>query len=164
MQQDASEALSHLDHAFGAALDRNRALMESAAGFMRDESFRFFSLRLDRARHAMAQLSECRDLPGLMSVQREWIGDLVQDCAAQGQRVQLMWSQGAERLRAETARQAEAVRDTARAAMDQAAGTAEAAADAAHDAVYGGEEAADEFAEAQDVAPDYQPSSYGELH
>lgn len=114
-----TEALSHFDRAVGAAIAQNRALMESA-GFLRDESFRFFNLRLERARHAMAQLGECRDLPGLMAVQQEWMGDLVRDCADQGQRTQLLWRQGAERVQGEMARQAETARETAQAAMDDA--------------------------------------------
>jgi hypothetical protein len=157
MPQDATQTLSHFDRAVGAAIAQNRALMESA-GFLRDESFRFFNLRLERARHAMAQLGECRDLPGLMAVQQEWVGDLVRDCADQGQRTQRLWRQGAERLQGEMAHQAEAGRETAQAAMDQATGASEAAAEAAHEAVYGEEE----FAEVQDEMPDHRPGS--ELH
>jgi len=152
MQQDASDALSHLDRAFAAALEHQRFLMESTAGFLRGESFRFLNLRLDRARDAMEQLSECRDMPAFLTVQKTWIGDLVQDCAAQGQRYSEFWQQGAERVRAEMERHAGEAQAAARAVMDEAAATAHAAADAAHEAVHGAAgQAARNFSEAQEA-------------
>lgn len=155
MQQETSNALSQFDRAFVAALDHNRALMESAAGFLRGESFRFITLRLDRTRDAMDQLSECRDLSGLLSVQKEWIGDLMQDVAAQNHRYQEFWSHGAERMRAEMERHAENAQQAASAAMEEATGSAEAAAEATHDAVHGAvEQTAQNFSEAQDA---FQP-------
>lgn len=162
MQQDSFDAISQFDHAFVAALDHNRALMENAAGFLRGESFRFINLRLDRARGAMDQLSECRDISGVLAVQKEWIGDLVQDVAAQNQRYQEFWSHGAERIRAEMERHAQTAQQAAKAAMDEAAGTAEAAADAAHEAVQDAAgQAAHNFSEAQDG---FQPQNNDQYH
>jgi hypothetical protein len=158
MQQDANDALSTLDHAFAAAMEHQRALMESATAFVRGESLGFFKLRLDRARGAMEQLGDCRDMSSLLTAQKEWVGDLVQDYAAQSQRVSELWQQGADRLRAEMERQAGAAQQAAHAMMDDAAATDEAAAEAAHEAVHGGaQDAAANFAEVPDaLAPDHQ--------
>ena len=101
MSQDTTQALSQFDHAFAAALEHNRALMESAANFLRDESFRFFTLRLDRTRQTMDQLGECRGVPGLLSVQKDWLEGWIADVNGQAQRASEFWQQNAERIRTE---------------------------------------------------------------
>jgi len=161
MQQDANDALSNLDHAFAVAMEHQRTLMERTIAFLQGESLGFFKMRLDRARGAMEQMGDCRDMAGLLTVQTAWVGDLVQDYAAQGQRASELWQQGAERLRAEMERQAGSARQAAQTMMDETAGSADAAAEAAHEAVYGaGQEAAADFAEVQEaLAPDLQPSN-----
>ena len=149
MQQDASDALSNLDHAFGAAMKHNRALMESAANFVRGESFRFLNLRADRNRAALERFAGCHGVPGVLTVQKEWLGEMMQDYTALGQRQAELWQQGAEHLRAEMERQTDTARQMAQSAMDEAMEAQESARHVAEETANGYDEAR------QAMTPDY---------
>lgn len=159
MQQDASDALSNLDRAFAAAVEHNQALMESAAGFLRAESFRFLNRRADSNRAALERLAECRGVPGMLTVQKDWLGDLMQDYAALGQRQSELWQQSAEHLRGALERQLDTARQTAQAVMEEAMEVQEAATETARQAAADTANGLDEARQAmtETVTENYQP-------
>jgi hypothetical protein len=116
----AAEAMSHFHRVFAAAMDNNRVLLEDLTTQLRDESMRFFDLRLDRTRQAMENLGECRGLPGLLAVQQGWMSDMMQDFTAQGLRYSGIFSQNLNRAQQESEHQADEVAEAAQPVVQEA--------------------------------------------
>jgi hypothetical protein len=119
-QDHAAEAMSRFHRVFAAAMDNNRVLFEDLTTQWRDESMRFFDLRLDRTRQVMENLGECRGLPGLLAVQQGWMSDMMQDFTAQGLRYSEILSQNLNRVQEEGERQAEEVAEAAQPEVQEA--------------------------------------------
>ena len=76
---DFSEQLAQTAHS-------QRALVAEITSFAKDETKRFFNLRMDRTSTALEKLQSCQGLSGLIGVQQEWLRDLMQDYADLTQR------------------------------------------------------------------------------
>jgi hypothetical protein len=79
--------VSQLGESLAQAGESHRVLIQEIAGFAKDESLRFVNLRLERNGAALDKLQHCQGIPGLLSVQQEWLRDFVQDYIGQNVRV-----------------------------------------------------------------------------
>jgi hypothetical protein len=82
-----AKAVSQLSESMAQTAESHRALIQEMGLFAKDEGLRFASLRLERNGQAMDKLQNCQGVPGLMSVQREWLRDFVQDYIGQNMRM-----------------------------------------------------------------------------
>jgi hypothetical protein len=81
-----AEAVSQLGVSLAQAGESHRVLVQEMTAFTKDESLRFVNLRLERNGAALDKLQTCHGLPGLISVQQEWLRDFVQDYVGQNVR------------------------------------------------------------------------------
>jgi hypothetical protein len=81
-----AEAVSQLGESLAQAGESHRVLVQEMTAFTKDESLRFVNLRLERNGAALDKLQTCHGLPGLISVQQEWLRDFVQDYVGQNMR------------------------------------------------------------------------------
>ncbi|MBA2590028.1 MAG: hypothetical protein H0U98_15555 [Alphaproteobacteria bacterium] len=87
----AAKAVSQLGESLRGSLAQTaqsqRALFQEMTVFAKDESLRFANLRLERNGAALDKLQHCQGVPGLLSVQQEWLRDLMQDYMGQQKRL-----------------------------------------------------------------------------
>lgn len=74
-----AKAVSQLSESMAQTAESHRVWMQEMANFAKDEGLRFFNLRLERNGQALDKLQNCHGIPGLLSVQQEWLRDFVQD-------------------------------------------------------------------------------------
>jgi len=84
---EPARAVSQLTESLTQAAQNQRALLQEMSSFAREESLRFFNLRLERNEAALEKMQHCVGLPGLIGVQQEWLRDLVQDLIGQNMRL-----------------------------------------------------------------------------
>jgi hypothetical protein len=82
-----ARAVSQLTESLTQAAQNQRALLQEMTSFAKDESVRFFHLRLERNEAALEKMQHCVGLPGLIGVQQEWLRDFVQDFIGQNMRL-----------------------------------------------------------------------------
>ena len=82
-----AKAVSQLSDSMAQTTEKHRALMQEMTQFAKDEGLRFVNLRLERNGQALDKLQNCHGIPGLISVQQEWLRDLVQDYISQNMRI-----------------------------------------------------------------------------
>jgi hypothetical protein len=82
-----AKAVSQLGDSLANATESHRVLLQEMAVFAKDEGLRFVNLRLERNGQALDKLQNCQGLPGLISVQQEWLRDLVQDYISHNMRL-----------------------------------------------------------------------------
>lgn len=82
-----AKAVSQLSESMAHTAESQRALIQEMAQFTKDESLRFFNLRLERNGQALDKLQHCSGIPGLLSVQQEWLRDLMQDYMSHNMRI-----------------------------------------------------------------------------
>jgi hypothetical protein len=82
-----TRAVSQLTESLAQAAQNQRALLQEMTSFAKDESVRFFNLRLERNEAALEKMQHCVGLPGLIGVQQEWLRDFVQDFIGQNMRL-----------------------------------------------------------------------------
>jgi hypothetical protein len=83
---EPAHAASQLTESLAQAAHNQRALLQEMSSFAREESLRFFNLRLERNEAALDKMQNCVGLPGLIGVQQEWLRDFVQDFIGQNMR------------------------------------------------------------------------------
>jgi hypothetical protein len=86
-QSGPAKAVSQLSDSVAHTAERQRVLVQEMTQFAKDEGLRFFNLRLERNGQALDKLQHCHGIPGLISVQQEWLRDLVQDYIGQNLRM-----------------------------------------------------------------------------
>jgi hypothetical protein len=74
-----AKAVSQLSESMAHTAESHRALIQELSLFAKDEGLRFVNLRLERNGQALDKLQNCQGIPGLISVQQEWLRDLLQD-------------------------------------------------------------------------------------
>lgn len=84
---EPARAVSQLTESLAQAAQNQRALLQEMTSFAKDESVRFFNLRLERNEAALEKMQHCVGLPGLIGVQQEWLRDFVQDFIGQNMRM-----------------------------------------------------------------------------
>jgi hypothetical protein len=84
---DSPKAVSQLNESMAQTAESQRALFQDMTHFAKEESLRFMNLRLERNGVALDKLQNCHGLPGLLSVQQEWLRDFVQDYMSQNMRL-----------------------------------------------------------------------------
>jgi hypothetical protein len=88
---EPAKAVAQFGESLGDSLAQtahsHRALVQEMTVFAKDESQRFVNLRLERNGAALDKLQSCAGLPGLISVQQEWLRDFVQDYLGQNMRL-----------------------------------------------------------------------------
>lgn len=82
-----AKAVSQLSKSMSQTADSHRALIQEMTTFAKDEGLRFVNMRLERNGQALEKLQNCQGVPGLISVQQEWLRDLVQDYIGQNMRM-----------------------------------------------------------------------------
>jgi len=82
-----AKAVSQLSDSVAHTTEKHRALMQEMTQFAKDEGLRFVNLRLERNGQALDKLQHCHGIPGLISVQQEWLRDFVQDYIGQNMRM-----------------------------------------------------------------------------
>jgi hypothetical protein len=82
-----AKAVSQLSDSMAQTTEKHRALMQEMTQFAKDEGLRFVNLRLERNGQALDKLQHCHGIPGLISVQQEWLRDFVQDYISQNMRM-----------------------------------------------------------------------------
>ena len=82
-----AKAVSQLSDSMAQTTEKHRALMQEMTQFAKDEGLRFVNLRLERNGQALDKLQHCHGIPGLISVQQEWLRDFVQDYIGQNMRM-----------------------------------------------------------------------------
>lgn len=82
-----AKAVSQLSESMAQTAESHRALIQEMSQFAKDESLRFFNLRLERNGQAMDKLQNCSGIPGLLGVQQEWLRDLLQDYMGHNMRI-----------------------------------------------------------------------------
>lgn len=82
-----AKAVSQLSESMAQTAESHRALVQEMAQFAKDESLRFFNLRLERNGQALEKLQHCSGIPGLLGVQQEWLRDFMQDYMSHNMRV-----------------------------------------------------------------------------
>ena len=80
------KAVSDFSEQLAQTAQSQRALVTEMTSFAKDETRRFFNLRMDRTSQALEKLQSCQGLTGLIGVQQEWLRDLMQDYADLSQR------------------------------------------------------------------------------
>ncbi len=83
---ETDPAVSRISESLTQSAESQRALIQEMTSFAKDETKRFFNLRLERNNAVLEKLSNCAGLPGLIGLQQEWLRDLVQDYSAQNMR------------------------------------------------------------------------------
>jgi hypothetical protein len=81
-----AKAVSHLGECLSQTAESQRALLQEMSNFAKDESQRFFSMRLERHGAAMDRMQNCQGIAGLIGAQQEWLRDLLQDYTSQQMR------------------------------------------------------------------------------
>ena len=84
---EPARAVSQLTESLSQAAQNQRALLQEMSSFAKDETLRFFNLRLERNEAALEKMQHCVGLPGLIGVQQEWLRDFVQDLMGQNMRL-----------------------------------------------------------------------------
>jgi hypothetical protein len=84
---EPAKAVSQFGESLAQTAQNHRALVQEMTVFAKDESLRFVNLRLERNGAALDKLQSCAGLPGLISVQQEWLRDFVQDYLGQNMRL-----------------------------------------------------------------------------
>ena len=74
-----AKAVSQLSESMAHTAESQRALFQEMSLFAKDEGLRFVNLRLERNGQALDRMQNCHGIPGLISVQQEWLRDFVQD-------------------------------------------------------------------------------------
>ena len=82
-----AKAVSQLSESMAQTAESHRALIQEMTQFAKDEGARFVNLRLERNGQALDKLQNCQGIPGLISVQQEWLRDFVQDYLGQNMRL-----------------------------------------------------------------------------
>ena len=82
-----AKAVSQLSESMAHTAESHRALVQEMTQFAKDEGLRFINLRLERNGQALDKLQSCSGIPGLLSVQQEWLRDFVQDYMGHNMRV-----------------------------------------------------------------------------
>jgi hypothetical protein len=82
-----AKAVSQLSESMAHTAESHRALVQEMSLFAKDEGLRFVNLRLERNGQALDKMQNCHGIPGLLSVQQEWLRDFVQDYIGQNMRV-----------------------------------------------------------------------------
>jgi hypothetical protein len=82
-----AKAVSQLSDSVAHTTESHRVLMQEMTQFAKDEGLRFVNLRLERNGQALDKLQHCHGIPGLISVQQEWLRDFVQDYISQNMRM-----------------------------------------------------------------------------
>jgi hypothetical protein len=67
--------------------ENHRALIQEMTQFAKDEGLRFVNIRLERNGEALEKLQNAHGIPGILSVQQEWLRDFVQDYMSHNMRV-----------------------------------------------------------------------------
>jgi hypothetical protein len=86
-EAEPARAVSQLTESLAQAAHNQRALLQEMSSFAKEESRRFFNLRLERNEAALEKMQHCVGLPGLIGVQQEWLRDFVQDFIGQNMRL-----------------------------------------------------------------------------
>ena len=84
---NTTDAPSQLGDCLAQVAESQRRLFQEMASFVRGEASRFANLRLERNGEALEKMQNCRGLPGLISVQQEWLRALVEDYLGQQMRL-----------------------------------------------------------------------------
>lgn len=84
---DSGQSALRLGESLAHTTESQRLLVQEMTVFAKDEGQRFVNLRLERNGTALDRLQNCHGLPGLMSVQQEWLREFVQDYAGQSMRL-----------------------------------------------------------------------------
>ncbi|HVW72400.1 MAG TPA: hypothetical protein VHC39_02085 [Rhizomicrobium sp.] len=82
-----AKAVSQLSESIAQTAESQRALIQEMTQFAKDESLRFFNLRLERNGQALDKLQHCSGIPGLLGVQQEWLRDFMQDYMSHNMRI-----------------------------------------------------------------------------
>jgi len=82
-----AKAVSQLSESLAHTAESQRALVQEMSLFAKDEGLRFVNLRLERNGQALDRMQNCHGIPGLISVQQEWLRDFVQDYIGQNMRL-----------------------------------------------------------------------------
>ena len=82
-----AKAVSQLSDSVAHTTESHRVLIQEMTQFAKDEGLRFVNLRLERNGQALDKLQNCHGIPGLISVQQEWLRDFVQDYISQNMRM-----------------------------------------------------------------------------
>lgn len=82
-----AKTVSQLSESMAHTAETHRALIQEISLFAKDEGLRFVNLRLERNGQALDKLQNCHGIPGLISVQQEWLRDFVQDYIGQNMRM-----------------------------------------------------------------------------
>jgi hypothetical protein len=82
-----AKAVSQLSESMAQTAESHRALVQEMSMFAKDEGLRFVNLRLERNGQALDRMQNCHGIPGLISVQQEWLRDFVQDYIGQNMRM-----------------------------------------------------------------------------
>lgn len=82
-----AKAVSQLSESMAHTAETHRALIQEISLFAKDEGLRFVNLRLERNGQVLDKLQNCQGIPGLISVQQEWLRDFVQDYIGQNMRM-----------------------------------------------------------------------------
>ena len=82
-----AKAVSQLSESMAHTAETHRALIQEISLFAKDEGLRFVNLRLERNGQALDKLQNCQGIPGLISVQQEWLRDFVRDYIGQNMRM-----------------------------------------------------------------------------
>lgn len=82
-----AQAVSRFNAALTQAGESQRALIEEIGQFAREESLRFFNLRLERTSALIDKLSSSQGVGGIFAAQQEWLRDLIADYTAHNMRM-----------------------------------------------------------------------------
>lgn len=82
-----TKAVSQLSESMSQTAESHRALIQEITTFAKDEGVRFVNMRLERNGQALDKLQNCQGIPGLISVQQEWLREFVQDYIGQNMRM-----------------------------------------------------------------------------
>jgi hypothetical protein len=86
-ESSPAKAVSQLSESLAQTAESHRALVQEMTQFAKDEGLRFINLRLERNGQALDKLQNCSGIPGLLSVQQEWLRDFVHDYMGHNMRV-----------------------------------------------------------------------------
>jgi hypothetical protein len=82
----ATATLTALNDSFLKMLEHNRTIFEKMMLAMQEESLRFVNLRMEHTSKALQNSRDCHGLPGLLTVQHDWLVDAARDYAEESKR------------------------------------------------------------------------------
>lgn len=79
--RQAQETLSSFNNTMMKAFDQNRAAVQQLMRAMQEESFRFFSTRVEHTSRALERTRDYQGLSGFITLQQDWLLDVARDYA-----------------------------------------------------------------------------------